>query len=262
MSHTRFVPALALALLAAAPLSAQRADFRWEKAIAAGSEVRVHNLNGDVTVSPSTSGKVEVVGIKHGSSRDLPDITIQVVETSRGITVCPQVKYVDIDCDESGFRVHSHNDNDWNDLSIDMQVKVPKGMLVDAHSVSGNVDVSGVEDRVRAGSVSGDVRLEAARVSSLKASSVSGNVTVRIESLASDGSLSFSSVSGDVSVELPKNIDADVSMRSVSGTLDSEFPLTLNGRMDRRSLEARIGKGGRELELHTVSGDVRLRMVK
>jgi DUF4097 and DUF4098 domain-containing protein YvlB len=69
-------------------------------------------------------------------------------------------------------------------------------------------------------------------------------------------------VSGNVLATLPKNLDADVSMRSVSGELDSEFPLTLNGRMSRHNLEARIGKGGRQLEVHTVSGDVRLRAVK
>ena len=253
---------IALLVLATAPLAAQKADFRWEKALPAGSTVSLHNINGDVTVSPSTSGKVEVVGIKHGSSRDFDDITLEVVESSRGITVCPLLKDADMECNEDGLRMHSHHRDDWNDLSIDMEVKIPRGMLVDAHSVSGNVHVAGAEDRVRAGSVSGDVQLQATRVSSLKASSVSGDVDVRIESLTGTGDLAFTSVSGDVTVELPKDVDADVSMRSVSGSLDSEFPLTLNGRMNRRNLEARIGKGGRELEVHTVSGDVRLRMVK
>jgi hypothetical protein len=253
---------LALLAVSASALSAQQADFRWEKALAAGSTVSLHNLSGDVTVVPSTNGKVEVVGIKHG--RDRSDITLTVVETSRGITVCPLIKDADMDCDEGGFRMHSHHhDDDWDDASIDMQVKVPTSMLVEAHSVSGNVNVTGAQDRVRAGSVSGDVRLEALNnVSSVRASSVSGDVTVRIQALTGSGTLEFSSVSGNITAELPRNIDADVSMRSVSGELDSEFPLTLNGRMNRRSLEARIGKGGRDLEVHTVSGDVRLRMAK
>lgn len=255
--------ALLALVLCTAPLGAQKADFRWEKAVAAGSTVSLHNLNGDVTVTPSTSGKVEIVGIKHGRSRDFDEITLEVVETSRGITVCPMLKDADMECDENGFRMHGHGDNDdWDDLSIDMQVKVPRNLLVSAHSVSGNVTVSGAQDRVRAGSVSGDVRLDGLRVSSVKASSVSGDIDVRIEALTGDGQLEFSSVSGNVTAELPRNIDADVSMRSVSGSLDSEFPLTLNGRMNSRSLEARIGRGGRDLEVHTVSGDVRLRMAK
>jgi hypothetical protein len=255
------IRSFALLAISATTLSAQQPDFRWEKALAAGSTVSLHNLSGDVTVVPSTSGKVEVVGVKHG--RDRSDITLTVVETSRGITVCPLIKDADMDCDENGFRMHSHHhDDDWDDASIDMQVKVPRAMLVNANSVSGNVTITGAEDRVRAGSVSGDVRLDGLKVSTVRASSVSGDVSVRIDALTGDGALEFSSVSGNITAELPRTIDADVSMRSVSGSLDSEFPLTLNGRMNRRSLEARIGKGGRDLEVHTVSGDVRLRIAK
>jgi len=66
-------------------------------------------------------------------------------------------------------------------------------------------------------------------------------------------------VSGDVTVMLPKGLNADISMHTTSGALDSDFPMTLNGRMGRGRIEARIGQGGRDLEVRTVSGDVRLR---
>ncbi len=259
-------------LLVAAPLAAQTAtaraaDFRWEKAIAAGSTVSLHNLNGNVTVSPSTSGKVEVVGVKCGRSAD--DVTLEVVETARGVMVCAMFKSKDVTCDEDGYRVHDdrrwgrRRDNDWDDSQIDIVVKAPKDVRVHANSVSGDVEVTGAEGAVRAGSVSGNVRLEKLRATtSLRASSVSGDVWVVVESLSGEGDLHFSSVSGNVTAELPKTIDADVRMRSVSGSLDSDFPLTLNGRMSRHSLEARIGKGGRELEVSTVSGDVRLRAAR
>jgi hypothetical protein len=260
-------------LLVAAPLMAQQtstsrtADFRWEKAIAAGGTVSLHNLNGNVSVSPSTSGKVEVVGVKRGRYAD--DVTLEVVETSRGIMVCAMFRSKDVTCDEDGYRVRDdrrsgrRRDDDWDDSQIDIVVKVPKDLRVTANSVSGDVDVTGAEGALRAGSVSGNVRLEKLRATtSLRASSVSGDVWVVIESLAGEGDLHFTSVSGNVTAELPKAIDADVRMRSVSGSLDSDFPLTLNGRMSRHSLEARIGKGGRELEVTTVSGDVRLRAAK
>ena len=260
-------------LLVAGPLAAQptstsrTADFRWEKAIAAGGTVSAHNLNGNVTVSPSTSGKVEVLGVKRGRSAD--DVTLEVVETSRGVMVCAMFKSRDVTCDEHGYRVHDdrrwgrRRDGDWDDSQIDIVVKVPRELRVTANSVSGDVDVSGAEGSVRAGSVSGNVRLDKLRATTgVRASSVSGDVWIVIESLAGDGELHFTSVSGNVTAELPKTIDADVRMRSVSGALDSDFPLTLNGRMSRHSLEARIGKGGRQLEVTTVSGDVRLRAAR
>ena len=254
----------ALLLVCSTPLAAQQQpDFRWEKALANGSTVSLYNLNGDITVTPSTNGKVEIVGVKHGNKRYFDEITLEVVETSRGITVCSMFKNLDMECDERGFHSHDHNrDRDWDDLQIDIEVKLPKGMQVDAHNVSGNVSIVGAEGDVRAGSVSGDVRMERLRVSSVKASSVSGDVTVGIEALTGSGPLKFTSVSGNVTAELPKGTEADVTMHSVSGSLDSDFPLTLNGRVNRRSIEARIGRGGRELEVHTVSGDVRLRAAK
>jgi Putative adhesin len=255
---------IALLLVCSVPLMAQQQpDFRWEKALAAGSTVSLHNLNGDITVTPSTSGKVEIVGVKHGNKRYYDEITLEIFETPRGITVCSMFKNMDMDCDDRGFHSHDHHRNrDWDDLQIDIEVKLPKGLEVDAHNVSGNVSIVGAEGDVRAGSVSGDVRMERLRVSSLKASSVSGDVTVGIDALTGSGPLKFTSVSGNVTAELPKGTEADVTMRSVSGSLDSDFPLTLNGRVNRRSIEARIGRGGREIEVHTVSGDVRLRAAK
>jgi len=277
MSHSMVVRRSALALLVAAvtfaPLStgaAQEApatDFRWEKALAAGSSVSLHNINGNVSVAPSTTGKVEVVGVKRGSRRYFDEVTLEVVETSRGIVVCAMNRSADMTCDEDGLRSHNDRrrgwrDRDWEDVSIDIVVKAPKEMVVSAGSVSGDVTVNGAEGRVRASSVSGNVRMERLRATGVRATSVSGDIDVTLESLTGDGDLHFSSVSGNVTAELPKGIDADVTMRSVSGSLDSEFPLTLNGRMNRHSLEARIGKGGRNLEVHTVSGDVRLRAAK
>lgn len=259
-------------LLVAAPLAAQATssrtpDFTWEKALAAGSTVSLNNLNGNVTVTPSTSGKVEVVGVKRGRDADM--VTLEVVETSTGIRVCAMFKDKDVTCDEDGYHVRDdrrggrRRGDDWNDAEIDIVVKVPRDVRVSAGSVSGDVEISGAEGEVRASSVSGSVRLDKLRSTTrIRASSVSGDVWVMVESLGGDGDLHFTSVSGNVTAELPKNVDADVRMRSVSGSLDSDFPLTLNGRMNRHALEARIGKGGRELEVTTVSGDVRLRAAR
>ena len=263
----RGICTLGLVTLTASALVAQQPDFRWEKALPSGSFVGAHNLNGDVTVTPSTSGKVEVTGIKRGNRRYFDDVTIEVVETRDGIMICPMFRDVDMECNDRGFQMHDNwgrrnRNRDWDDVSIDIDVKLPKGMEISAHSVSGNVSVVGAEGDVKAGSVSGDVRMERLRATSVKATSVSGNVTVGVEALTGSGDLKFTSVSGNVTAELPQNLDADVSMHSVSGSLDSDFPLTLNGRMSRSRLEARIGKGGRDLEFSTVSGNVRLRAAK
>ena len=242
-----------------------REDFRWQRSLSSGQTVRLHNVNGNVTVTASNSGRVEIVGIKRGNSRYFEDITADVQETSNGIVVCVVWRDSDDECDGRGYHSHSHEDdgNRWNRARIDLEVRLPTNLEVSANSVSGNVSISGAQGDVSAASVSGDVRLERLRATSVRATSVSGEVTASIESLSGNGDLSFRSVSGNVELELPRNFDADLSMNSVSGQLDSDFQMTLGGRrMNRGRVEARIGRGGRNLDIGTVSGDVRLRMAR
>lgn len=235
-------------------------DFRWAKALSAGSRVRLQNVNGDVTVATATGNQVEVVGRRRRGTAD--DIRVQVVETSDGIVAC--VVWRGDSCDEDGYqgRRRSRWDDDDRDRDrgrIDLEVRVPRGIQVSAGSVSGDVALSGVDGAVRASSVSGDVRLQGVRASSLRASSVSGRIEASVDALTGDGDLEFSSVSGDVIAELPKDFNADLRMSTVSGTIDSAYPITLEGRTTRRGLEGRIGNGGRRLRVSTVSGDLRLR---
>ena len=81
-------------LLLALPAAAQnRGDFRWDKTLPAGNEVSINNINGDITVIPSTTGRVEVVGIKRGTG-NLDRIKADVQQTSRGIIVCVLLGYL------------------------------------------------------------------------------------------------------------------------------------------------------------------------
>ena len=71
--------AAGLTLLAALPAGAQQAtDFRWSKALSAGGRVRLSNVNGNVTVSPSSGNQVEVVGRRLRGTAE--DIRVDVVE--------------------------------------------------------------------------------------------------------------------------------------------------------------------------------------
>jgi DUF4097 and DUF4098 domain-containing protein YvlB len=244
------------------PAAAQnRGDFRWEKALAAGNEVSIHNINGDIKVTPSTNGQVSIVGTKRGSDRYFDRIKAEVQETSHGIVVCVVQDDTDSYCDDRG--VHMHGDHDWNNVRMDLEVSVPANLTVSASSVSGNVDITGANGDVEAGSVSGDIRLAHLRATSVRAHTVSGDVDVGVDAFTGRGDLSFKSVSGDVTLEVPRAFDADVSMSTVSGDMNSDFPMTLgNGRMSHRRIEARIGNGGRRLDVSTVSGSLKLRMAK
>ena len=255
------ITALSLAVATAAQAQQQRnPDFRWDKAIGTGREISLHNVAGHVTVKASTSDKVEILGYKHGRG-DLSRLHTEVRETARGLVVCVVDDDTDWSCDERGMSTRSNRrgrDN-WDRGSMDLEVLVPASTNLRANSVSGDVVVNGVQGEVHANTVSGEVVLEHIRGPSVYGHSVSGDVSVQVDALTGRGDLSFRTVSGDVRLDLPKVLDADVSMSTVSGNMDSDYPITLNGRMSHRRIEARIGEGGRRLDISTVSGNVRLR---
>jgi Toastrack DUF4097 len=265
----RLVPlASALVVSSAAPLLAQQpsADFRWQGVLAAGGQVSVNNVNGDIRVVPSTTGRVDVIGIKRGNGQYFDRLKVDVQATSRGITICVVDNDADAYCDERGYhsddRGDRGRDRSWRDVSINLEVAIPANLMVTASTVSGDVDVTGAQGDVRANSVSGDIRLDRLHATSIHANTVSGDVDIRVDELTGRGDLSFNTVSGDVTLQVPKAFDADLSMSSVSGRIDSDFQLLVSGtRQSRRNIDARIGNGGRRLSLNTVSGDLRLRMI-
>lgn len=248
-------------------------DFQWQKRLPAGQKVSLRNINGNIAVTPASGDQVEVVGRnRYGSG----NVRVEVVESADGVVIC--ALRGDMRCDERGIRGRSHDgDDNWNRERMDLEVRMPRNLVLDvssvsgdvtvtgvqtqvkANSVSGDVTISGAQTEVRAGSVSGDVRLQGLRVSRLSASTVSGELTIAVDQLEGSEELRFSSVSGDVLLTLPRNFGADLRMTTVSGDIDSSFPITLDGRMSRRRLEGRIGDGGRQMTVSTVSGDLRLR---
>jgi DUF4097 and DUF4098 domain-containing protein YvlB len=261
---TRQLLSVALVAGLSIPAVAQNraADFRWDKAVAAGGDVAIHNINGDIKVTPSTTGRVSVTGIKSGSSRYFDQIKAQVQESSRGIVVCV-IREDSDSCDDDNVRSRHRGNRDWNDVSMDLEVAVPANLRVSAGSVSGDITISGANGDVDANTVSGDVHMDGLRASSVRGNTVSGDIEVRVDAFTGRGDLSFHSVSGNVTLELPRDFGADLSMSTVSGDMNSDFPVTLgNGRMSHRRIEARIGGGGRRLDVNTVSGDLRLRMLK
>ncbi len=252
---------LATALLAAAtavPAAAQEADdFRWSGTVAAGRTVTILGLNGNVEATPAAGGAVEVIAEKRARRSDPEGVRIEVRETAEGVTICP-VYPGRSGCpgEESGPRGRR---NDRNDVRVDFIVRVPAGVHLDASTVNGAVEARSLTGDVRAASVNGKIRVDAA--GTVRASTVNGSIEATSGSARWTGELDFRTVNGSIDLALPAGASAAVEAMTVNGGLSTDFPLTIPaGRQwGPRKMEGTIGQGGGTLRLETVNGAIRLR---
>lgn len=270
-------------------LAAQGPDFSWSGPVAAGKEVRVKNIIGDIRVEPARGGSVEITAIKRaGREGDPDDVEIRRVETDRGVEVC--VVYPSMDRNEDcewregregregrrGRRWHEENDT-----KVHFTVRLPAGVHLNAGTVSGDVDAAGLRSNVEVSTVSGNVMVRDVEGKVLEARSVSGDVEltdiradqVGAETVSGDvdfvgeirrgGDYDFQTLSGDVVLRVPAGLSAEVTASTFSGSFETSFPIT--SKVERESKWARrqrisgtIGSGGATIRLQSFSGDVEL----
>lgn len=260
---------LGIALLAPAALSAQgrqteRDAFTLSERVPQGQWIRVRNINGEMRVRASTSDKIEVTATKTWRRGDPKDVTIETKKASDGsILVCAIWVNANTVCTEDRYSTHNDdrgrwNGRDHNDVAVDFDIRVPKGVKVGVWSVNGAVSVDGVSSEVRAGTVNGSVDAVSTG-GPVQASTVNGSVRATMGRLDGDQDLSFSTVNGSVVAEFTGDIDADIELSTVNGRFQTDWPVTITGRIDPRHLRATLGKGGRRIRLSTVNGNVELR---
>ncbi len=247
---------LLISLIAAMPAAAQ--DWSWKKAVAAGKAIEIKGINGDVTATAASGNEVEVFARKSARRSDPESVRIEVVEHAGGVTVCAMYP------NRSGERpneclagARGRNSSHNNDVEVDFEVRVPRGVLFTGRTVNGSVRGSGLTADAKASTVNGSVRVSTTGLA--EASTVNGSITVRMGRANWSEALEFETVNGAITIELPDDLNADVSASTVNGSLSSDWPMTVRGRWGPKRMNGKIGSGGRELALQTVNGDIELR---
>ena len=267
MRHIRQV-LFAVALVAPAALSAQerqvdRNAFSLRERVPQDSWIRVRNLNGAIRVHSGGGDQVEVIGTKSWRRGDPKSVRIESKKSSDGSILVCALWTEDAVCTEDRYSSHdggrrSRYDDDRNDVAVEFEVRVPKGVKVGIWTVNGTAAVDGVTSEVRASTVNGSVEATSTG-GPVQASTVNGSVHATMGRLDGDQDLNFSSVNGSVVAEFAGDIDADVDLSTVNGRFQTDWPVTVTGRIDPRHLRATLGKGGRRIRLSTVNGNVELR---
>ncbi|MDB4898784.1 MAG: hypothetical protein JWN53_592 [Gemmatimonadetes bacterium] len=252
---------LAPAGLVAQERQTQRDAFTLSDRIPDGQWIRVRNLNGDIRVRSASGDKVEVTATRSWRRGDPKDVRIESRKSSDGSILVCAMWTEETRCTETGYS--SHNNDGWhrgrdNDVAVDFEVRVPKGVKVGVWSVNGGVSVDGVTNEVLAGTVNGSVDAVSAG-GPVQASTVTGSVHATMGRLDGTEDLRFTTVNGSVVAEFAGDIDADIDLSTVNGHFQTDWPVTITGRIDPKHLRATLGKGGRRIRLSTVNGNVELR---
>jgi DUF4097 and DUF4098 domain-containing protein YvlB len=229
-------------------------DFQWGKVIAAGKEIEIKGVNGDITASLATGKEVEVTADKSAKKSDPADVTIEVIEHEGGVTICAKYPAVHGKENVCGPGDEGHMNTQDCDVRVDFQVRVPAGVRLVARTVNGEVKADGLQGPVEVATVNGSVRVGTTSYAS--ATTVNGSIVVSIGDAQWTEPLSFETVNGKIRLTLPAKVDADVRAETINGSIDSDYPIIVSGSFNRRRLHGTIGKGGRRMDLQTVNGDI------
>lgn len=243
-------------VLAAATHSLAAQDFRWHGSLAAGKTLEVRGINGSIRATRASGAEAEVVATKRGRKSDPASVEIKVIESADGVTICalyPSRRGRPNECRPGGG---GHNDSDDNDVEVPFEVRVPAGVAFIGSTVNGDVSGRDLPTDATLSTVNGDVDVETGGVA--HATTVNGSIRARIGRADWRQTLAFTTVNGGITVSLPASTSADVVATTVNGSVESDFPITVRGRIGAGSLRGRIGDGGRDLNLTTVNGSIRL----
>jgi hypothetical protein len=249
------------AALHAQDRQSQRDAFTMSERVPEGQWIRVRNVSGDVRVRSSSSDKVEISATKTWRRGDPKDVRIEMRKSSDGSILVCAFWTENATCTENSYESRGDDGGGWrrgNDVAVDFEIRVPRGVKVGAFSVNGGVSVDGVTSEVLANTVNGSVDAVSAG-GPVQARTVNGSVHATMGRFDGNEDLNYATVNGNVVAEFTGDVDADIDLSTVNGRFQTDWPVTISGRIDPRRLKATLGKGGRRIRMSTVNGNVELR---
>jgi hypothetical protein len=216
-------------ILAAAPV-----PQTWTFQTDGTPEVRISNIEGEISVEGVDGNTVLFEVVQEGSEAARRESSVEVVQEGdvvRARVCCGSCEARRQRCKEVA--------------PTRFQVKVPRKAELSLSVVEAKIRVAGVEGEQEVATVNGRVEVSGSQ-QALSVSSVSGEVVLVPKVVAET---SVSTVSGDVRLRLPRGADAELGFSTVGGRFNGESKAL-------GSVKRRYGKGTHRIEVNTVSGEL------
>jgi hypothetical protein len=231
--------------------------------------VKIDNVFGSITVSGTAAATVrlEAKRSRRADSQDgllkaEREVTLKMAEKDNLLDI-----YVD-----GPFRCHDGS-ADWSDrdyiVTYDFALQVPEQTTLILKTVNdGDILVKNVKGEFTVRNVNGRIELQDI-AGPVSCKTVNGRVSASFRENPA-AACAFATVNGDVDVRFTPGLAADFRLKTFNGEIYSDFPVSYlparpgeakreNGRFVYRShgfQGVRVGKGGPEITLDTLNGDI------
>jgi len=233
--------------------------------------VRIDDVFGSVEVTGGAFTDVRVSGERivraespEGEERARREVSLDMTQSAN---------VVDIAVNGPFRRADGSLQWNWDDrkyvVRYDLRVQVPENADLLVKTVNeGQVIVRNVSGRLNIRNVNGTIELD--RVGgTVDARTVNGGIRALFKE-SPKAACAFKTVNGDVRLRLPADLSADFALKTLSGELRSDFEVTSlpakpaeghreNGKYVYRSdrfQNVRIGRGGPQVSMETLNGDL------
>ena len=201
----------------------------------ANGEISLSNIRGRIRVVPWENNTIEFTAVRRGTRGRPLEEALEILASDRSLMI---------------------KTRDGN-TTADYELKMPAKLAgLSLNTVNGDILVEGIEGNIQLTTVNGEIKLVNIN-GPVKTHSVNGEQTIRFRTLPK-GDMKIDTVNGDIDLEFPGEPDANVNISTNRGDIDSAFPLEIKKSPGSVRASGTFGKGGRELNISTVNGDINI----
>ena len=144
-------------------------------------------------------------------------------------------------------------------IRVDYQVRVPRQIRLERlRTLVGDIEVRDVDGPTDARSLHGNIKAEDV-AGPVVAQALTGNIAVSLRALPGPSApLLLDTVSGDLDLLLPPGPNADLELRTVAGRIEGNYLFEASAVPGEGARHARLGRGGVQVRLRTIRGDIRV----
>jgi hypothetical protein len=257
MIMNRIALTAAALTIIAVPAAAQD-EWSWSGTVAPGRTIEVKGVNGAIRAVPADGREVQVQVTKRARRDDPEEVRMVVLEHANGVTICAVYPHQrNREPNECTAGEGGRNNVQNNDVTVEWEVRVPRGVNLVARTVNGGIEATRLSGNVVARTINGGIEVSTAGIA--QAYTVNGSIDATLGTSDWNDEIAFRSTNGSVVVGFTGALNARVDAATVTGDIETDFPLEVRGRFMNRRLSGTVGSGGRLLSIETTNGRIELR---